>query len=394
MYNINKIRKHFPIYQKYPNLVYFDSSASSLVPREVIKSQNDYYAYNGTNVHRGAYRLSYEATQSYDEARLKVAKFINAEENEIIFTKGTTDGLNLLANLLLKDLKEDEIILTSMLEHHSSILPYFQHNYQFIPLDQQRITLSGIKKVMSEKVKIVAITLGSNTLGYITDIQPIIAYLRQYSCTIILDCAQVVAHQAINVKTLDVDFLAFSAHKIFGPNGVGVLYGKEKLLNKYSPLQYGGEMVEKVFIDHAIYKESPFRHEAGTPNIAGVIGLGAAVDFINHLGLSNIAKHTNYLKDYLLRKMALLNEIEIYSQNNELPIILFNVKEVYPHDIASYLDTYQICVRAGFHCAQLVTNLLNVDWTIRISLGIYNTISDCEIFIQRIKEAIAYFKGN
>jgi len=394
MYNTKYIRSFFPIYKKYPNLVYFDSAASSLVCKSVIASQNDYYSYNGTNVHRGTYKLSYNATQAFEESRMKVAKFINSSEEEVIFTKGTTNSLNMLARSLDNILNTDDEILTSYLDHHSSFLPYEKYKINYIPLINNRITLKGLKKVMNDKIRVVTIPYVSNTLGYLTPLDEIIPYLRQFNCYIILDCAQSILDENIDVKKLDVDFLAFSAHKIFGPNGVGVLYGKKHLLNKLTPFEYGGEMVEKVTPNGITIKDSPYRHEAGTPNIAGVIGLGFAVDFITELGKVNIKEHTMKIRKYLISKLSKLEHLTIYNKKAEAPIILFNVDGVHPHDIASILDTKDVCVRAGFHCAQLISTLLDDSAaTLRASIGIYNNKKDADKLVDALKVAITFFKG-
>jgi cysteine desulfurase/selenocysteine lyase len=389
------IRKKFPIYKSQPDLVYLDSAASSLVLESVVKAETEYYRDNGTNVHRGAYALSYQATEQCDLTRAAVAQYINSAPEEVIFTRGTTDSLNLLAGALRKHYGiEKGQVLTTQLEHHSSLLPWYDLEPKYIPLVENRITLEAVQEVMTPEIKVVVLTHVANTLGYMTPVTQICRFLHKFNnCLVILDCAQSVIHLHLDVRKLDVDFLAFSSHKMFGPSGVGVLYGKEKLLNLLPPLQYGGEMVDKVSLTEVEYKQSPMRHEAGTQNVAGIIAFKPVFDFLNQVGIKKLYQFLYDLHHALLEQMLLIPEVIIYNPDADAPIILFNVKDVHPHDIATFLDTQQICVRAGFHCAQLVADLLDAPWTLRLSLSIYNNEEDCQKFLKGLQEAILFFRG-
>ncbi|MDR2828643.1 MAG: cysteine desulfurase [Acholeplasmatales bacterium] len=397
MLDVAKIRKQFPIYKKNSSLVYLDSAASSLVPRSVIKSEIDYYSNNGTNVHRGVYKLSYQATLDYDNSRNIIASFINASDNEIIFTKGTTDSLNMICDMLSSVLHLGDIVLTTELEHHSSLLPWRNKEKEkgitvkYIPLSSNKITIENFVASISSDVKVLAITHVSNTLGYLTPIKEIIKIAHKHNIIVVLDCAQSILHEKIDVKKLDVDFLAFSGHKIFGPSGIGVLFGKEQYLNSLLPRDYGGEMVDTVTKNDVTYKESPFREEAGTPNIAGAIGLGYAIRFIKKIGVNNIKEHTLYLRNYTIAKLKEIKEVIIYNLEGETSLILFNIKNIHPHDVASDLDNDNICVRAGFHCAKLVGPLLDTISTLRVSFSVYNDINDCDLFIKSLQKTIKYW---
>jgi cysteine desulfurase / selenocysteine lyase len=401
MIDVKKVRENFIIYQKQPNLCYLDSAASSLKVKTVVEQTNMYYHTLGVNVHRGAYDLAYEATKLYEDARETVKKFIHAESEEnIIFTRGTTSSLNLVAQGLSHILKPGDEIITSELEHHSSVLPWMMVAKKvgakliYIPLTEEgKITVQAFESVLTDKTKIVAITHVSNAMGYLTPIEDIAKLAHQKQAIVILDGAQSVPHMKVDVQQLGVDFLAFSGHKMFGPSGVGVLYGKKELLNMMEPYEYGGEMADEVFKDRATWKDAPLRFEAGTPVISGAIGLAEAIRYIDSLGIEAIEAHTSMLHRYALDKMKKIEGLVIYNPHADMPIINFNVKGVHPHDIATTLDQYQINVRAGHHCAQLVTKFLGVNSTLRASFHIYNTIEDCDLFIKGLNEAIQFFSG-
>lgn len=400
MINVLDIRKKFPIYKINPDLVYLDSSASALKVEDSINAVKNYYENLGVNVYRGSYNLSFLATKEYEDARQKVARFINANDDEIIFTRGTTSSLNIIANGLKHLINEGDEIISSELEHHSSFLPWLNvantknAKINFIPLTTEgKITFENFKKVFTNKTKVVAITHVSNVLGYLTPIKEIAKYAKEKGAIVILDAAQSVSHQKLDIQDLGIDFLAFSGHKMFGPTGVGVLYGKKNLLNILEPLEYGGEMVDQVYKDKATYKDAPFRLEAGTPVIASAIGLGYTIDFINEIGFSNIKAHTKKLHDYALLKISKLEGIKIYNKNAEEAIITFNVDDVHPHDIATYLDTFNVNVRAGHHCAQLVSKFLGVPATLRASFHIYNNTEDIDKFIEALTKARDFFKN-
>lgn len=380
-------------------MIYLDSSATSLKPQKVLDKMNEYYTQYGVNIHRGVYTLSYQATEEYDKARMKVAKFINASFSEVVFTSNVTDALNKICLMLSPYLIKDDEIITTELEHHSSLLPwqnYATHNgnsLKYIPLNQDgRITVTNFKKVLTSKSKILAITYVSNVMGYITPIEEIIKIAHEHNMIVIVDAAQAVPHLRVDVKKMDCDFLAFSGHKMLGPTGVGVLYGKKNLLQKLKPIYYGGDMNEDVNLYSVDIKDIPYRFEAGTPMIAEAIGLGAAIDFIESLGFEKILKHEKELHQYALKELSKLSGITIYNKNADLGIISFNIDGVHPHDASSLFDERHICVRAGFHCAQLVSRWLQCGGTIRASIYVYNDYHDIDEFVRSVKDTITFFK--
>lgn len=398
MISVSKIRQDFPVYQKQPKLTYLDSAASSLKVKSVIDQIDHYYMSLGVNVHRGAYDLAYEATRLFEEARATVAHFINANDEEVIFTRGTTSALNFVANALRDSLKPGDEIITSELEHHSSLLPWMMAAKKtgakliYIPLSQEgRITVENFKSVLSDQTRVVAITHVSNVMGYLTPIKEITKLAHQKNATVILDAAQSVPHMKVDVKDLGVDYLAFSGHKMFGPSGVGVLYGKKELLNSLEPFEYGGEMADEVSKDQATWKDTPLRFEAGTPVISGAIGLAAAVRYIESIGFEELHEHTAALHKYTLDKLSQVEGITIYNRSADNPVITFNVDGVHPHDIATMLDTHKVSVRAGHHCAQLVSKFLGVNSTLRASFHLYNDITDCDVFVSSIIAAKNFF---
>lgn len=399
MIDVNKIRKDFPIYQTHPNLIFFDSAASSHKVKNAIDEVDHYYQTLGVNVHRGAYDLAYETTALYEHARQNVARFINTKEEEVIFTKGTTSALNMVAQAFIHTLKPGDEIITSELEHHSSLLPWMIAAQKtgaklvYIPLtDEGRITVESFKKVLTNQTKIVAITHVSNVMGYLTPIEEIAKLAHEKNAIVILDAAQSAPHMKLDVKKLDVDFLAFSGHKMFGPSGVGVLYGKQLLLNQIEPYEYGGEMADQVTKDSVTFKDAPLRFEAGTPVISGAIGLSAAIDYIEMIGFNEIHAHTHEIHQYLLKQLLEVEGITIYNKTADNPVIAFNIDGVHPHDIATMLDSTKVSVRAGHHCAQLVSQFLGVQSTLRASIHIYNDQHDCDVFIQSVIAARDFFR--
>jgi cysteine desulfurase/selenocysteine lyase len=398
MIDVKKIRQQFPIYDANPDLVYLDTAASSLKPKAVIDVVDHYYSKLGVNVHRGVYGLSYEATDLYEAARTTVAKFLNAKFEEIVFTRGTTSALNLVASSYLEKLKPGDEIITSELEHHSSMLPWLQVAkktgalLKYVELDQQgRITVEAFKAVLSDQTKVVALTYVSNVMGYITPVKPIIDLAHEKGAVVILDAAQAAPHLAIDVTALNVDFLAFSGHKVCGPTGIGVLYGKRHLLNQMSPIEFGGDMNVTVDKFDATWKEAPYRFEAGTPIIAGAIGLARAIEFISEIGFDSIHEHVSKLHAYTLAKLKAVEGIEIYNETAETGIIAFNVLGVHPHDAASIFDQNKVCIRAGHHCAQLITKWLKQIATLRATFYIYNDEKDADLFVESVKEAVRFF---
>ena len=394
------IREQFDIYKHHLDLVYLDSSATSLKPRCVIEKMNAYYNEYGVNVHRGVYELSYVASNEYEEARNKVSKFINCDFEEVVFKRNASEALNYVALTYgEKYLNEGDVVLTTELEHHSSVLPWMRlcerkkAKLEYIKLnDIGRITLSEVKKALNNKVKVLAITYVSNVLGYKTlELEEIIKEAHKVGAIVIVDASQAVMHFKVDCKKLDCDFLAFSSHKMMGPTGIGVLFGKKNILNKLDPLEYGGDMNDEVCKDSVTVKEIPYRFEAGTPAIAEAIGLGRAIDFINELGLDNIERYTKDLHKYALDRLKDIKGITIYNKDSDAPIIAFNIDGVHPHDASTLFDENNICLRAGHHCAQLVTKWLKVNGTLRASLYIYNTKSDIDKFVKVVKENVEFF---
>ncbi len=399
MIDVQKIRKEFEIYEDNKDLVYLDSGASSLTPKRVSDIVSDYYNRNGTNVHRGVYKLSYEATEQYDNSRNVIANFLNASFEEIVFTRGASDALNLVASSYgLDNISEGDEIITSELEHHSSVLPWQVVAKRkgakliYLPLnDEGRITVDNFKKVLSDKTRVVALTYTSNVMGYITPIKEIIKLAHEVGAVVSVDAAQAVPHLKVDVRELDCDFLSFSGHKMFGPTGVGVLYGKKKLLNKMEPIQFGGDMNDNVELDGATWKDAPYKFETGTPMIAQVIGLAEAVKFIEEIGYEDIQAHEEKLTKYAMEQLLKIDGIKIHNKNTDTGIVTFNVKDVHPHDAASVFDKNNVCLRAGHHCAQLITKWLGELSTLRVSFYIYNDEKDVDVFIESVKESVDFF---
>ena len=396
----NLMKSYFPIYENVKDLCYLDSAATSLKPKCVLDKMDEYYSYYGVNIHRGVYKLSYDATYAYDKARENVAKFINADFKEVVFTKNVSEALNDISIMLAPSLKEGDEILSSFLEHHSSVLPWMirakEKNLKlsYIPLlEDGRLDIDNLEKYISKNTKVIALSYVSNVLGYIVDIKKVVDIAHKHNIIVIVDAAQAVCHHKIDVKELDCDFLCFSGHKMFGPTGVGVLYGKANILKKLSPVYYGGDMNEEVYVDKVDIKDIPYRFEVGTPNIAEVIGLSKAIDFINDIGFDKIEAHENAIKAYLEEKIKEVDGIEIYNKHFDSAILAFNVKGIHPHDASGFLDEDNICIRAGHHCAQLLTKWLGVNGTLRASFSIYNDFDDVDKLIECIKRIVAFFKS-
>lgn len=397
--DISKLRNDFQVFKDNPKLCYLDSAAMALKPKPVIDSVCDYYSHLGVNVHRGVYGLSYEATDKYEEARNVIAKFINAEFEEVIFTRGASASLNLVAESYgMSFLHEGDEIITSELEHHSSHMPWMnvaekvKAKVKYIPLNEEgRITVEAFKSVLTPKTKVVAITYVSNVMGYITPIREIIKLAHNIGAIVTLDGAQAVPHMKVDVKELDCDFLSFSGHKLCGPTGIGVLYGKKELLRKMPPIEFGGDMADTVKTDSMTFKDIPYKFETGTPIIAGVIGLARACQYIENIGLDEIGKYEYMLKSKAVEELKKIDGITIYNPNAETGIISFNIDGVHPHDAASVFDKNGVCIRAGHHCSQLITSWLNTIGTVRASFYFYNTLEDVEIFVKSVKEAKDFF---
>jgi len=380
--------------------VYIDSAATTLTPTTVIDAINDYYRNYSVNIHRGMYKQSYEATEIYENTREKVAAFIGAKTEEIVYTRGTTSALNLLAqrygNRILN--KGDDIVI-SELAHHSSLLPW-QHiaretgaNLRYVPLDSEgRLIVDNVKKTLTDKTKIVVLTHVSNVMGYLAPVKEVTELAHGIGAKVVLDAAQAVSHVPIDVKQLNVDFMAFSAHKMVGPTGIGVLFGKHDLLESMEPLEYGGDMVDFVEKDHAVWKDVPQRFEAGTMPIASVFGLSKAIDYLEAIGLKQIHDHVVKLAKMTIDGLRSIEGVEIYNKHSDSGIVTFNLKKVPSHDALSYYAEENVALRAGHHCAMLVGKKLGVNSTLRASFYLYNDEKDVRRFLDVTKQAVDYFR--
>lgn len=373
------------------NIIYLDNGATSLKPRCIADSISNYYNNYSANAHRGDYDLSLEVDNKYEGTRTLVKEFINAKKNkEIIFTSGATDSLNkIIFGYFRNYLKENDEVLITKSEHASNVLPWFELKDEinikinYIPLTNLEVTLDNVKNSITDKTKVISIAHITNVVGDIRPIKEIIKYAHSKNILVIIDGAQSVAHTKIDVQDLDIDFLAFSAHKMLGPTGVGVLYGKEELLNNIKPIIFGGGMNASFQFDGTrVYNEIPSLLEAGTPNIAGVIGLGEAIKYLNSIGMDNIAKYEKDLKKYAVNKLKEVKDIIIYNENSESGIITFNIKDIFAQDLAIYLNKYNICVRAGNHCAKILKDDLGIKNTCRISLYFYNTKEEIDYLVK------------
>ncbi|MBI2671314.1 cysteine desulfurase [Candidatus Woesearchaeota archaeon] len=390
--DVEKIRKDFPILARLLNkkqLIYFDSAATSQCPRIVIDSIKGFYEKHNANIHRGIHKLAEESTLMYEEAHQKVADFINADFEEIIFTKNTTEALNLLAYSLLNDLKENDEIILSQMEHHSNIVPWQQLaklkkvkiNYVKVT-EEGKLNLIHLKSLINEKTRIVSITHVSNLLGTINPVKEISEIAHEKNIIFIVDAAQSIPHMKVDVKDIDADFLVFSGHKMCAPTGIGVLYGKKVLLEKISPFLYGGDMIKEVTFENTRFNDLPWKFEAGTPPIAEGIALGVAVDYLNSIGMENIEEYEDKLTQYLYKKLKEQKDVKIYGPEKRSSLVSFNLYEIHPHDVATILDSEGIAIRAGHMCAMpLVKEVLNESAVCRISLYFYNTKEEIDKFI-------------
>ena len=398
--NVEEIRKDFPILKRKvngQNLIYFDNAATSQTPKVVIDSIVSYYSNYNSNIHRGVHALSQEATDAYEDSRVKFQKHFNAKNSfEIIFTSGTTHSINLVANGFKKILKKDDEIIVSQLEHHSNIVPWQMlceetgAKIKVIPIDHNgELIFSEFEKLLNTKTKVVFVNHVSNALGVINPIKKIITKAHEYNAAVLIDGAQATPHMKIDVSELDVDFYVTSTHKICGPTGVGVLYGKEEWLNKIPPFLGGGEMIDKVTFEKSTYAGLPNKFEAGTPNISGVIASGVAIDYLNGIGLDNINEYERELLDYATSKLLEIKDLKIYGVSEEkTAVISFNVGQIHPYDIGSIVDKFGIATRTGHHCAQPIMDYFKIPGTIRISFSFYNTKEEIDIFIKALNKAI------
>ncbi|MEK3887776.1 cysteine desulfurase [Bacillus sp. FSL K6-3431] len=404
--NVAEVRKLFPILDQEVNghpLVYLDSAATSQKPVQVIEAIDAYYREYNSNVHRGVHTLGTRATDKYEGAREKVRKFINAAFiEEIIFTRGTTTALNTVAASYGRaNLSEGDEIVISYMEHHSNIIPWQQLARQtgailkYLPLKADgTIALEDARAIITTNTKIVSIMQVSNVLGVINPIKEIAAIAHEHGAVMVVDGAQSAPHMNVDVRDLDCDFFAFSGHKMCGPTGIGVLYGKKALLENMEPIEFGGEMIDFVGLQESTWKELPWKFEAGTPIIAGAIGLGAAIDFLTDIGPEHILEHEHKLAAYALEKMSAVDGMTIYgpqSAEQRAGVITFNIEEVHPHDLATVLDTEGIAVRAGHHCAQPLMKWLDVSATARASFYLYNTEQDIDRLVAGLVKTKEYF---
>lgn len=371
------------------SIIYFDSAATSFKPNCVTESIVDYYTNYTANAHRGDYDISYEVDTKYEGVREKVRDFINADKiEEIVFTSGTTESLNMIVKGFFSNyLKDNDEVLLTKAEHASNVLPWFTINkdikIKYIELDNGLVTLDNVKKSITPNTKVISLAQITNVLGDERPIKEITKYAHEKGILVVMDAAQSAPHIKIDVKDLDIDFMGFSGHKMCGPTGIGVLYAKKELLEKIEPLKTGGGMNNDFESDKTYrYKEIPYRLEAGTPNIEGVIGLGSAIDYINSIGIDNIEKYVIDLRSYAIEKLNKLDNIEIYNKDIKSSTIVFNVKGVHSQDTATYLNKHGICVRAGNHCAKILKEELGVTNTCRISLYFYNTKEDIDTLVK------------
>ena len=401
--NIHEIRKQFPILDQKVNgkqLVYFDSAATSQKPIQVIETLERYYKEYNSNVHRGVHTLGTKATDAYEGAREKVRKFINAKSmEEIIFTRGTTTALNTVAaSYGLENVKEGDEIVISYMEHHSNIIPWQQvakktgATLKYLPLQPDgTISLEDVRQTVTPNTKIVSIMQVSNVLGTINPVKEIGAIAHENGAIMIVDGAQSAPHMKVDVQDLNCDFYALSAHKMCGPTGIGVLYGKKELLNNMEPIEFGGEMIDFVDLQESTWKELPWKFEAGTPIIGNAIGLGAAIDFLEEIGLDNIEKHEHELAQYALERLSEVDGVTIYGPKHRAGLVTFNIEDVHPHDVATVLDVEGIAVRAGHHCAQPLMKWLKASSTARASFYLYNTKEEIDTFVESLIKTKEYF---
>ena len=403
--DVSAIKEQFPILNQEVNghpLVYLDSSATSQKPISVIEAVNSYYREDNSNVHRGVHTLGTRATDKYEGAREKVRGFIHAESiAEVIFTRGTTTAINTVATSYARaNLKAgDEIVITPM-EHHSNIIPWQQAakatgaTLKYIPLQADgTITLEDVRATITRNTKIVAVTHVSNVLGTINPVKEIAKIAHENGAVILVDGAQGAPHIKVDVTDLDCDFYAFSGHKMCGPTGIGVLYGKRELLENMEPVEFGGEMIDFVNLYDSTWKELPWKFEGGTPIIAGAIGLGAAIDFLLEVGQDNILEHEQKLADYAMEQLRTIDGMTIYGPEKRAGLVTFNLDDVHPHDTATVLDSFGIAVRAGHHCAQPLMKWLEVSATARASFYLYNTNEDIDSLVDGLLKTKEYF-GN
>lgn len=406
MIDVEKIRKDFPILDQIVNdepLVYLDNAATTQKPKAVLEAVNRYYQEDNANVHRGVHTLAERATASYEAARETVRRFINASSTkEVLFTRGTTTGLNWIGRFAEEILEEGDEVLISIMEHHSNILPWQEAcrktgaKLVYAYLKDGGLDLEDFREKLTDRTKFVSITHASNVLGVINPIQELAQLAHEKGAIMVVDGAQSVPHMKIDVQKLDADFFVFSGHKMAGPTGIGVLYGKEHYLNQMSPVEFGGEMIDFVCEQSATWKELPWKFEAGTPNMAGAIGLAAAIDYLEAIGMDAIEHHEQELIAYVFPKLQAIEGLKIYGSQDlakRSGVISFNLGDLHPHDLATALDYEGVAVRAGHHCAQPLIQYLEVPATARASFYLYNTKEDCDKLVEALIKTKEFFNG-
>lgn len=401
--DIQEIRKQFPILHQQVNgkqLVYLDNAATSQKPIKVIEALDQYYRQYNSNVHRGVHTLGTKATDAYEGARDKVRKFINARSiEEVVFTRGTTTALNMIASSYGMDhVKEGDEIVISYMEHHSNIIPWQQvakkkgATLKYLPLQEDgTISLEDAEKTITPNTKIVSVMYVSNVLGTINPVKELAKIAHKNGAIMVVDGAQSAPHMKVDVQDLDCDFYALSSHKMCGPTGVGVMYGKKEILENMEPAEFGGEMIDFVDLYESTWKELPWKFEAGTPIIGGAIGLGAAIDFLEEIGMDNIEKHEHELAQYAMERMSTIEGITIYGPKHRAGLVTFNIEDVHPHDVATVLDVEGIAIRAGHHCAQPLMRWLKASATARASFYLYNTKDEIDTFVESLVKTKEYF---
>ena len=406
MIDVEKIRKDFPILDQIVNdepLVYLDNAATTQKPKAVLEAVNRYYQEDNANVHRGVHTLAERATASYEAARETVRRFINASSiKEVLFTRGTTTGLNWIGRFAEEILEEGDEVLISIMEHHSNILPWQEAcrkagaKLVYVYLKDGGLDLEDFRKKLTDRTKFVSIAHASNVLGVINPVQEIAQLAHEKGAIVVVDGAQSVPHMKIDVQKLDADFFVFSGHKMAGPTGIGVLYGKEQYLNQMSPVEFGGEMIDFVYEQSATWKELPWKFEAGTPNMAGAIGLAAAIDYLEAIGMDAIERHEQDLIAYVFPKLQAIEGLKIYGSQDlakRSGVISFNLGDLHPHDLATAWDYEGVAVRAGHHCAQPLIQYLGVPATARASFYLYNTKEDCDKLVEALIKTKEFFNG-
>ena len=390
-------KNDFPIF-KNQSLAYLDTASTSQKPNSVISAVTNFYKNYNANVHRGLYPWAEQATSEYESSRFKIADFINAKNEELIFTRGTTESINFISSTWGREniTRENNIVITEM-EHHSNIVPWqilskeTGAELRYIPISNDgELILENISNIIDDKTKIVSLIHQSNVFGTVNPIEKIISKSHNKGALVLIDAAQSIAHQVIDVKKLECDFLVFSGHKILAPAGVGCLYAKEEILKKLNPYQTGGQMIDQVYRDYSTWNDLPFRFEAGTPNIEGVIGLGAAIDYVNNIDIANIKSHNEVIKNYCLEQLNSIDGLIVYGHKtkNSGPVISFNIEGVQSYDLSQLLAQQNIFVRSGHHCAQPIMKKLNINSSNRASLYIYNDLEDIDKFAEGIKKAV------